>query len=271
MTASTSGKKEQGIRRSHPPADSLAEVSLLQEDDIYLFNEGSHFRLHEKLGSHLLTAGDTAGTYFAVWAPDAEQVFVMGDFNDWSKINHPLRPKKRSGIWQGFIAGVEKGSRYKYHIVSRYNDYRVYKTDPFAFYNEPPPETVSIVWNLEYTWGVFHRHLVIHNVVWRMPFEELEEKLAGVSGFEGKELKLFIHRLLDGEETPFTRLVDGLYRLAGEAKKNPRLLELLNELPANPMEHIRTLPEASTFSRMPIRCGVISSCSANAASTSSRL
>ena len=132
---------------------SIEEVTLLSEQDIFLFNEGSHFRLYEKLGSHLLSAGEGQGTYFAVWAPDAEQVSVIGDFNDWNKTNHPLKPRDRSGIWEGVIPEAVKGARYKYHIASRYNDYRVDKADPFGIYNETPPETVSIVWDLEYTWN----------------------------------------------------------------------------------------------------------------------
>jgi 1,4-alpha-glucan branching enzyme len=133
-------------------ADSDKKVTLLTEQDLYLFNEGSHFRLHEKLGSHLISEGGLQGTYFAVWAPDAEKVFVMGDFNGWSKDSHSLQPKDRSGIWEGFIPGVDKGARYKYHVVSRYQGYRVDKADPFALYNDTPPETVSIVWDLDYTW-----------------------------------------------------------------------------------------------------------------------
>ena len=132
---------------------SIEEATLLSEQDIFLFNEGSHFRLYEKLGSHLLSAGEGQGTYFAVWAPDAEQVSVIGDFNDWNKTNHPLKSRERSGIWEGVIPEAVKGARYKYHIVSRYNDYRVDKADPFGFYNETPPETGSIVWDLEYTWN----------------------------------------------------------------------------------------------------------------------
>jgi len=127
-------------------ADSDKKITLLTEQDLYLFNEGSHFRLHEKLGSHVISEGGLQGTYFAVWAPDAEKVFVMGDFNGWSKDRHSLQPKGRSGIWEGFIPGVDKGARYKYHVVSRYQGYRVDKADPFAFYNDPPPETASMTW-----------------------------------------------------------------------------------------------------------------------------
>ena len=132
---------------SQPPI-----ISLLNEDDLYLFNQGSHFRLYEKLGAHLI-AGENTGTYFAVWAPDAEQVFVMGDFNQWHRNSHALMPKGQSGIWEGFFPDMGKGALYKYRIVSRFNGYRVDKADPLSIFNEVPPKTASIVWDLDYTWG----------------------------------------------------------------------------------------------------------------------
>ena len=132
---------------SQPPI-----ISLLNEDDLYLFNQGSHFRLYEKLGAHLI-AGENTGTYFAVWAPDAEQVFVMGDFNQWHRDSHALMPKGQSGIWEGFFPDMGKGALYKYRIVSRFNGYRVDKADPLSIFNEVPPKTASIVWDLDYTWG----------------------------------------------------------------------------------------------------------------------
>jgi 1,4-alpha-glucan branching enzyme len=128
------------------------EVTRLSEDDLFLFNQGSHFRLYEKLGAHLMTVGEIHGTYFAVWAPGAEQVFVTGTFNDWNQGSHSLRPRGQSGIWEGFIPGVGHGTLYKYHIISRHDGYRVDKTDPFSVFNEIPPKTASIVWNLEYPW-----------------------------------------------------------------------------------------------------------------------
>ena len=129
------------------------DMTLLTEDDLYLFNEGNHFGLCDKLGSHYLSKNGAEGTYFAVWAPDAEQVYIKGDFNGWNRASHPMRSRGRSGIWECFIPGLEKGILYKYHVHSRYNGYRVDKADPFAFYNEVPPKTASIVWNLDYTWG----------------------------------------------------------------------------------------------------------------------
>jgi len=128
-------------------------MSLLTDDDLYLFNEGSHFRLYEKLGAHPMEHEGKEGTCFAVWAPDAQKVYVMGDFNGWDKESHPLRPRRKSGIWEGFIPGVGKGANYKYHIASRFHGYHVDKADPFALYSEVPPKTGSIVWDLDYVWG----------------------------------------------------------------------------------------------------------------------
>src|SRR5262249_34366845 len=99
-------------------------MSLLTADDLYLFNEGSHSRLYLKFGAHPATEKGVAGTHFAVWAPSAEGVFVIGDFNGWDKTSHPLRPQQSSGIWTGFIPNVGKGDVYKYHVVSRVKGYR---------------------------------------------------------------------------------------------------------------------------------------------------
>ncbi len=129
------------------------DVGLLSDNDVYLFNEGSHYRLYDKLGAHPLSSGGVDGTCFAVWAPNAEQVAVMGDFNGWNTTSHVLRPHGSSGIWQGFLPGLGKGTAYKYHIVSRYQGYRVDKADPFAFASEVPPKTASIVSDLHFAWG----------------------------------------------------------------------------------------------------------------------
>ncbi len=126
---------------------------FLSKDDLYLFNEGTHYRLWEKLGSHLVEVEGRAGCRFAVWAPDAVAVNVIGDFNDWNRERHPLYPNGQSGIWEGFIPGIEKGMIYKYYIRSRYDNYSFEKFDPFAFYNEIPLKTGSIVWDLDYIWN----------------------------------------------------------------------------------------------------------------------
>jgi 1,4-alpha-glucan branching enzyme len=129
------------------------DVSLLGDDDLFLFNEGSHHGLYEKLGPHPMTIDGVAGTCFAVWAPNARQVSVIGDFNGWRKSSHPLCPKGRSGVWEGFIPGLAPGTIYKYHIVSYHGRYCVDKADPFAFHAETPPRTASVVWDLEYEWS----------------------------------------------------------------------------------------------------------------------
>jgi len=126
---------------------------LLTDDDVYLFNEGTHSHLFEKLGAHLLTAEGVDGAYFAVWAPDTEIVSVVGDFNGWDPRANPLRAKGGSGIWEGFVPGASKGSLYKYHLVSRARSYTADKTDPFAFLCEISPKTASVVWDLGYDWG----------------------------------------------------------------------------------------------------------------------
>ena len=144
---------QQGRPPPREPAMAVRpDVTRLTEDDLYLFNEGSHFRLYEKLGAHLMRVEGAAGTYFAVWAPDAEQVSVTGTFNEWSKESHLLRARGESGIWEGFIPGVGSGTLYKYHVRSRFHGYRVDKTDPFATFNEIPPKRASIVWDLDYVW-----------------------------------------------------------------------------------------------------------------------
>lgn len=135
------------------PGRVRTDVTLLTEDDLFLFNEGSHFHLYDKLGAHPLQLDGETGTNFAVWAPDAEAVSVVGDFNGWDPHRHPLVPRGVSGIWEGFIPGVGVGTLYKYHVVSRYHGYRIDKADPLGFLHEVPPKTASVVWDLHTQWG----------------------------------------------------------------------------------------------------------------------
>ena len=128
------------------------EISLITDEDLYLFNEGSHFRLYERMGAHPLTVAGQHGTFCAVWAPNAEQVSVVGDFNQWDGTHHPIRSRGDSGIWEGFLAGLGKGASYKFHIATKYLGYVVDKADPFAFYSQTPPETASVIWDLNYQW-----------------------------------------------------------------------------------------------------------------------
>jgi len=133
------------------PVEDLPD--FITEFDIYLFREGKHFSLFEKLGAHPTTRGRTSGTFFAVWAPNAKSVHVIGDFNGWNKTSHALQPRSdESGIWQGFIEGIGKGEHYKYFISSSVDDYQVEKADPLAGYSEHPPKTASVVWKQDYKW-----------------------------------------------------------------------------------------------------------------------
>lgn len=127
--------------------------SLLTDFDTQLFQSGKHFRLYEKLGSHPLSVDGVKGTYFAVWAPNAVKVSVIGNFNYWNKDEHPLSPRwDGSGIWEGFIPGVGKGALYKYFILAK-DGRPLQKGDPFARFWEIPPNTASIVWEDDYTWN----------------------------------------------------------------------------------------------------------------------
>ncbi|PQB07887.1 1,4-alpha-glucan branching enzyme [Polaribacter filamentus] len=127
--------------------------SLFTDFDINLFKAGKHYRLYEKFGSHITTLDGEEGTYFAVWAPSAKAVSVTGDFNFWLEGDHHLNVRwDGSGIWEGFIPNVKKGSVYKYKIQSSENDVITEKADPFARRCEHPPKTASVVWEDEYTW-----------------------------------------------------------------------------------------------------------------------
>lgn len=131
--------------------------SLFTDFDIDLFKAGKHFRLYEKLGAHLVTVDGIKGVYFAVWAPTAHSVSVVGDFNFWTQGEHLLQVRwDSSGIWEGFIPNIEKGTTYKYKIQSNNGGIITEKADPFAFYCEKSPHTASVVWDLDYKWKDAH-------------------------------------------------------------------------------------------------------------------
>jgi 1,4-alpha-glucan branching enzyme len=137
-------------------ASSAPEASgsvLLTSFDLHLFNEGGHNRLYQKMGAHITVVDGHPGTYFAVWAPDAERISVVGDFNGWNPDSNPMTPHGDSGIWECFIRDLGKGAIYKYHIRSRFHMYRVNKADPYGYHHETPPRTGSIIWDLDYQWG----------------------------------------------------------------------------------------------------------------------
>ena len=129
------------------------DVSLLTPEDFYLFNEGSHYRIYDKLGAHQIESAGTQGTVFGVWAPNAHSVSVIGSFNGWNPASHQLRPRGSSGIWEGFIPSATRGALYKFHIVSTQLGYESDRADPIAILDEKPPLTASVVWDLNYTWN----------------------------------------------------------------------------------------------------------------------
>jgi 1,4-alpha-glucan branching enzyme len=153
MTPRKSTGRRSSAKKVSPPFGLHSGVTLLSDTDLYLFNEGNHHKLYDKLGAHPLNSRKTSGTYFAVWAPNARDVSVIGDFNNWDRTGHRLQPRGVSGIWEGLISGVGPGTVYKYSIVSQHHGYTVEKADPFAFFSETPPKTASIVRDLDYTWG----------------------------------------------------------------------------------------------------------------------
>jgi 1,4-alpha-glucan branching enzyme len=131
-------------------------MSRLSDQDVYLFREGTHSQLYERLGAHVGSHDGRSGCFFSVWAPNAARVSVIGDFNAWKAAASPLTFTRQSGIWEGFLPGVNRGMRYKYRVESHFprgQGYEVDKTDPFAFFREEPPESASIVWNVGYDWG----------------------------------------------------------------------------------------------------------------------
>jgi 1,4-alpha-glucan branching enzyme len=126
--------------------------SLLTDFDIHLFKSGKHFKLHEKLGAHFAEWKGEKGTYFAVWAPNARAVSVIGNFNHWDNSVHKLNARwDESGIWEGFFPKVNKGEAYKFAIHANSGEY-LEKADPFAFYAEIAPKTASISWSTDYQW-----------------------------------------------------------------------------------------------------------------------
>jgi 1,4-alpha-glucan branching enzyme len=136
------------------PGNIVHGPTLISEYDIHLFKGGNFFKMFEKLGAHLMTVQGKEGTHFALWAPNAKQVSVIGDFNGWKPDTHPLAVRwDGSGIWEGFIPGLGKGALYKFHIVSKYRKYKVDKGDPFGFFWEISPRTATVIWDLDYEWG----------------------------------------------------------------------------------------------------------------------
>ena len=135
-----------------PPAAATVGPHDISDLDVHLFCEGTHARIYEKLGAHLSTRDGRAGTQFAVWAPNAQAVSVVGDFNGWKTNATPLARLAGTGIWSGFVPGVARGDLYKYRIVSPSGQILPDKADPYGVAQQTPPNNASIVWNLDYAW-----------------------------------------------------------------------------------------------------------------------
>ena len=169
---------------------SVWNYSLFSDEDLENFRNGTHYSLYKFFGSHALKVLDQHGFYFAVWAPNATMVSVIGDFNNWDKNAHPLFVRlNKAGIWEGFIPGFKKGGLYKYYIKG-FNDIELYKGDPYANFWEVRPGTASKAWDLDYKWQdqkwmknrKEHNSLQapwsvyeVHLASWMRPFKNNEE------------------------------------------------------------------------------------------------
>src|SRR5213594_3149238 len=150
-STSRKGAKAQSSRRPRV-SEGRTPIHLSRKDfsptlgdiDLHLFGEGKHLRIYEKLGAHVLTHEGERGVAFAVGAPDAERVSVVGDFNEWDGSKHPMRPLNASGVWELFVPGLKAGELYKYEIKSRSGPVFL-KADPYAFMMEVPPDTSSVI------------------------------------------------------------------------------------------------------------------------------
>jgi 1,4-alpha-glucan branching enzyme len=127
---------------------------VLTDYDLHLIGEGTHYRQYEKLGAHVMSVGRTRGVHFAVWAPNARSVHVIGDFNRWDDRRHPMRLLGTSGIWEIFVPELGEGEKYKFDVRSKYQKYEAVKSDPYGFYFEYRPKTASIVYDIDrYRWA----------------------------------------------------------------------------------------------------------------------
>jgi 1,4-alpha-glucan branching enzyme len=134
--------------------DPYSFLPVLSEFDLYLMAEGTHHTQYEKLGAHKMVVQGTEGVLFAVWAPNAIRVSVVGDFNQWDGRRHMMRVRGATGIWEIFIPGLREGTRYKFEIKSRFKGFIAQKADPYAFYSEVRPKSASVVWSVDlYKWS----------------------------------------------------------------------------------------------------------------------
>ncbi len=133
--------------------DPFSFKQILTDYDLHLFAEGNHYNIYDKLGAHIMTVDGIEGIHFAVWAPNAIRISVIGDFNSWDGRRHPMSVLGESGVWEIFIPDLKEGDIYKYEIKAKNNDIYI-KSDPYAYYTEIRPKTASVVYNIDkYKWG----------------------------------------------------------------------------------------------------------------------
>jgi len=143
-----------GKQRAYEVEDPYRYPPVLTDYDEHLSTEGTHFRLYEKLGAHIIEHHGARGVVFAVWAPNAQRVSVTGEFNQWDGRRHPMRPRGASGLWELFLSGLQQGDLYKYEIQTRYQGLLTAKSDPYGLASELRPKTASVVWDLnQYEWN----------------------------------------------------------------------------------------------------------------------
>ncbi|MBF0456295.1 MAG: 1,4-alpha-glucan branching protein GlgB [Nitrospirae bacterium] len=134
--------------------DPYTFLPVLTDFDLHLMDEGTHYKKYEKLGAHVVTINNIEGVFFAVWAPNALRVSVVGDFNNWDGRANPMRIREPHGIWELFVPEMREGDVYKFEIKGRYHDYIGTKSDPYGFYAEVRPSSASIVYDIEkYKWN----------------------------------------------------------------------------------------------------------------------
>jgi 1,4-alpha-glucan branching enzyme len=135
-------------------SDPYSFLPVLSDYDLYLMTEGTHYRNYERLGAHVMTIGGEKGLFFAVWAPNALRVSVVGDFNAWDGRRHPMRLRGSTGVWELFLPGLGTGDIYKFEVKSRHKGYLAEKADPYAFYSELRPKSASVAWDINtYQWN----------------------------------------------------------------------------------------------------------------------
>jgi len=152
-------------------------TSIFSDFDLYLFGQGKNYRIYEKMGAHVRTVNGVTGVHFAVWAPNALAVSVIGDFNNWQRGANPMQLRHRDlGVWECFVPGVQPGALYKYAIYSRFNNYAVEKTDPYGFATELRPRTASILVDI-------HQH-GWNDTTWMQQRAEHQELSSPISIYE---------------------------------------------------------------------------------------